>query len=111
MSRGPKFQVSAGVEAELYNEEGVMQEGGDSDVVGDEAGNDAVGSRCKGAIPVSDRGDVTAQKVGYLLDEALREESESGVSVGYGGGHGGDACLDVNQCWVLKYSLAKAGWN
>ena len=30
-----------------------MGEGGDSDGVGDESGNDVVGRRCKGAIPVS----------------------------------------------------------
>ncbi len=37
--------------------------------------------------------DVAAQEVGYLLDEALREESEFSVPVSYVGGHGGDACL------------------
>ena len=37
---------SAGVEAELCNEEDVMGEGGDSDGVGDELGNDVVCSQC-----------------------------------------------------------------
>ena len=39
---------AAGVEAEFCNEEGVMREGGDTAGVGDEAGNDVVGSRRKG---------------------------------------------------------------
>ena len=49
--------------------------------VGDESGNDVVGRRCKGAIPVGPIWwgfvrvvvveDVAAQEVGYLLDEAL----------------------------------------
>jgi hypothetical protein len=82
---GVKNPKSAGVEAELCNEEGVMGEGGDSDGVRDELGNDVVvGSQCKGAIPVGPIGrgfvrvvvveNVAAQEVGYLLDEALREE-------------------------------------
>jgi hypothetical protein len=49
---GVQNPKSAGVEAELCNKEGVMWEGGDSDGVGDESGNDVVGSQCKGAIPV-----------------------------------------------------------
>jgi len=71
--------------SELCNEDGVMGEGGDSDGVGDEPGNDVGGSQCKGPIPVGPIGrgfvrvvvieNVTAQEVGYLLDEALREES------------------------------------
>ena len=68
-----------GIEAELCNEEGVMREGWDTDEVGDEEGNDVIGSRRKGAIPPIRRGgvrvvvveDIAAQKVGYLLDEAL----------------------------------------
>ena len=82
---GVQNPKSAGVEAELCNEEGVMGEGGDSDGVRDELGNDVVvGSQCKGAIPVGPIGrgfvrvvvveNVAAQEVGYLLDEALREE-------------------------------------
>ena len=65
----------------MCNEEGVVGEGGDSDGVGDESGNDVVGCRCKGAVPVGPIGwgcvrvivveDVAAQEVGYLLDEAL----------------------------------------
>ncbi len=39
---GDQHPKTAGVEAELCNEEGVMGEGGDSDGVGDEAGNDVV---------------------------------------------------------------------
>ena len=80
--RNPK---SAGVEAELCNEEGVMGEGVDSDGVGDELDNDVVGSQCKVAIPVGPIGwgfvrdvvveNVAAREVGYLLDEALREGS------------------------------------
>ncbi len=82
---GVQNPKSAGVEAELCIEEGVMGEGDDSDGVGDESGNDVVGSQCKGAIPVGPIGrgfvrvvvveNVAAQEVGYLLDEALREES------------------------------------
>ncbi len=78
---GVQNPKSAGIEAELCNEEGMMGEGGDSDGVGDEPGNDVVGSQCKGAIPVGPIGrgfvcvvvieNITAQEVGYLLDEAL----------------------------------------
>ena len=78
---GVQNPKSAGIEAELCNEEGMVGEGGDSDGVGDESGNDAGGRRCKGAIPVGPVGwgcvcvvvveDVAAQEVGYLLDEAL----------------------------------------
>ena len=90
-----------------------MREDWDADGVRYEAGDDVVGSRRKGAIPISPIGrgcirvvlveveDVAAQKVGYLLDEALREESEFSVSVSYVGGHGGDACLlNVNQLGI-----------
>ena len=80
---GVQNPKSAGAKAELCNEEGVMGEGGYSDGVGDESGNDVVGSQCKGAIPIGPirRGfvrvvvveNVAAQEVGYLLDEALRE--------------------------------------
>ena len=69
-----------------------------------------VGCRHKGAIPICPVGwrfvrvvvveDVAAQEVGYLLDEALREESEFSVRAGYGGRHGGDACLDVNKLGI-----------
>ena len=72
---------SAGVEAELCNEEGVVGEGGDSDGVGDESCNYVVCRRCKGAIPICPIRwgfvcvvvveDVAAQEVGYFLDEAL----------------------------------------
>ncbi len=78
---GVQYPKSTGIEAELCNEEGVVGEGGDSDDIGDESGNDVVGCRCKGAIPVCPIGwgfvrvvvveDVAAQEVGYLLDEAL----------------------------------------
>lgn len=78
---GVQNPKSAGTEAELCNEKGVVGEGGDSDGVGDESGNDVVGRRCKGAIPVSPIWwgflrvvvveDVTAQEVRYLLKEAL----------------------------------------
>ena len=53
--------------------------------VGNELGNDVVGDQCKGVIPVGPIGwgsvrvvvieNVAAQEVGYLLDEALQEES------------------------------------
>jgi len=82
---GVQNRKSAGIEAELCNEEGVMGEGGDSDGVGDELDNDVVGSQCKVAIPVGPIGwgfvrvvvveIVAAREVGYLLDEALREET------------------------------------
>jgi len=82
---GVQNPKSAGVEAELYNEEGLMGEGSDSDGFGDESGNYVVGSQSKGGIPVGPIGwgfihvivteNVAAQEVGYLLDEALREES------------------------------------
>ncbi len=49
---GVQYPKSAGIEAELCNAEGVVGEGGDSDGIGDESGNYAVGCRCKGAIPV-----------------------------------------------------------
>ena len=81
MCRGIQNPKSVGIEAELCNEEGVMGEGGDSDGVRDESGNDVVGRQCKGAIPVGPIGlgsvrvvvveDVAAHEVGYLLDEAL----------------------------------------
>ncbi len=100
---GVQNPKAVGIDAELCNEEGVMGEGWDTDEVGDEEGNDVIGSRRKGAIPIGPirRGgvhvvvveDISAQKVGYLLDEALLEESEFSVSVGYVGEHGGDACL------------------
>ena len=48
---GVQNPKSAGIEAELCNEEGVTGEGGDSDGVGDEPCNDVVGSQCNGAIP------------------------------------------------------------
>ena len=80
---GVQNPKSAGIEAELCNEEGMMGEGGDSDGVGDEPGNDVVGSQCKGAIPAGPIGrgfvrvvvieNITAQEVGDLLDEALRK--------------------------------------
>ena len=77
---------AAGVYAELCNEEGVMREDRDADDVGYDAGNDVIGSRHKGAIPLCPVGwgfvrlvvveDVAAQdEVGYLLDVALQEES------------------------------------
>ena len=76
-----------------------MREDWDADGVRYEAGDDVVGSRRKGAIPISPIGrgcvrvvlveDVAAQEVGYLLDEALQEESEFRVSVSYVGGHAG----------------------
>ena len=65
-----------------------------------------VGCFCEGAIPIGPIlwgvvcvvvvEDVTAQAVGYLLDEALGEELEFGVWVGYCGGHDGNAVLDFN---------------
>ncbi len=65
-----------------------------------------VGCCCEGAIPIGPIlggvvrvvvvEDVTAQQVGYLLDEALGEESEFGMWVGYCGGHDGNAVLDFN---------------
>ena len=82
---GVQNPKSAGVEAELCDEEGMMGETGDSYSVGDEPGNDVVGSLCKGSVPVGPiwRGFVrvvmieyvAAQEVGYLLDEVLREET------------------------------------
>ena len=82
---GVQNPKSAGVEAELCNEEGMIREDGDANGVGDEAGDDVVGICPKGAIPIGPVGrgcvcvvvveDVAAQEVGYLLDEALREES------------------------------------
>jgi hypothetical protein len=78
-----------------------------------------VGSLCKGSIPVCPSWwgfvrvvvieDVAAQEVGYLLDEALQEESEFGVPVSDGSGHGGDACLDVGQLGVEVFS--GKGWR
>ena len=78
---GVQCPKSAGIEAELCNEEGMVGEDGDSDGVGDESSNGVVGCRCKGAIPVGPFGwrfvrvivveNVAAQQVGYLLDEAL----------------------------------------
>ncbi len=53
--------------------------------------------------------DVTAQEVGYLLDEALGEESEFGVWVGYCGGHGGNAVLDFNQLSIEVFP--GEGWR
>ena len=50
---GVQNPKSASTEAELCNEKGVVGEGDDSDGVGDESGDDVVGCRCKGAIPVS----------------------------------------------------------
>ena len=49
---GVQYPKSAGIEAELCNEEGVVGEGGDSDGVGDELGNHVVGCQCKGSISV-----------------------------------------------------------
>ena len=42
---GVQNPKSAGIEAELCNEEGMMGESSDSDGVGDELGNDVVGRR------------------------------------------------------------------
>ena len=95
-----------------------MREGGVSNGVRDEVGNDVVDYI--GAIPICPigrgcvrvvvvEGDVTAQTVGYLLDEALQEESGSGVSFGYGRGHGGDACFDVNQLGIEVFP--GKGWR
>ena len=53
--------------------------------------------------------DVAAQEVGYLLDEALGEELEFGVWVGYCGGHDGNAVLDFCQLGI-KVFLGK-GWR
>ena len=44
--------------------------------------------------------DVTAQEVGYLLDEALEEELEFSVWVGYCGGHDGNAVLNFYQLGI-----------
>ena len=65
-----------------------------------------VGCCCKGAIPIGPIlggvarvlvvEDITAQEVEYLLDEALGEESEFGVGVGYCGRHDDNAVLDFN---------------
>ena len=49
---GVQYPKSAGIEAELCNEEGVVGEGGDSDGVGDESGIYVASCQCKGAIPV-----------------------------------------------------------
>ena len=78
---GVQNPKSAGVEAELCNEEGMIREDVDANGVGDEAGDDVVGICPKGAIPIGPVGrgcvcvvvveDVAAQEVGYLLDEAL----------------------------------------
>jgi hypothetical protein len=48
---GVQYPKSAGIEAKLCNEEGVVGEGGDSDGVGDESGNNVVGCRCKWSSP------------------------------------------------------------
>jgi len=79
---GVQNPKSAGVEAELCDEEGMMGETGDSYGVGDEPGNYVVGSLCKESIPVGPiwRGFVrvvvkeyvTAQEVGYWKDTATR---------------------------------------
>ena len=45
---GVQNPKAAEVEVEFCNEEGVMTEGGDADGVGDDAGNDVVGSHRKG---------------------------------------------------------------
>ncbi len=52
MSKGPNTKA-ASVQAELCNEEGVMREDWDTNDVGWEAGNDVVGCRSEGAIPIS----------------------------------------------------------
>jgi hypothetical protein len=41
--------------------------------------------------------DIASQEVGCLLDEALREEPEFSVWIGYCGGHAG---LDFNQLGI-----------
>ena len=96
-----------------------MREDWDADGVRYEAGDDVVGSRRKGAIPISPIGrgcvrvvlveDVAAQEVGYLLDEALQEESEFRVSVSYVGGHGVMHIYWMSTSWVFNFSRAKVG--
>ncbi len=78
-----------------------------------------VGCCCKGAIPIGPIlggvvhvvvvEDVTAQEVGYLLDEALGEESEFGVWVSYCGGHDGNAVLDFYQLGIEVFP--GEGWR
>ena len=79
---GVKNPKSAGVEAELCNEEGVMGEGGDSDGVGDESGNDLVGSQeCKGVIPVAGP---RSKRVGVRPCRSDRERRSPGGGVSSG---------------------------
>ncbi len=67
-------------------------------------GNDEVGCRSEGAIPIGPVGggifrvvvveNIATQEVGYLLDEALRKKLEFSVWFDYCGGHDGDTVLD-----------------
>ena len=77
--QGVQNPKSAGVEAELCNDEGVIGEGGDSDGVGDEVGNDVVGSRCKRAIPI---GPIGQGYVHVVVVENVAAQSGGGVSSG-----------------------------
>jgi len=47
---GVQNPKSTSIEAELCNEEGMVGEGGDSNGVGDESGNDVVSGQCRGAF-------------------------------------------------------------
>ena len=76
---GVQNPKSAGVEAELCNDEGVIGEGGDSNGVGDEASNDVVGSRCKWAIPIIPIGQ---GYVRVVVVEDVAAQSGGGVSSG-----------------------------
>ena len=116
---GVQNPKSTGIEAELCNEEGMIREEGDANGVGDEVGDDVVGICRKGAIPIGPVGqgcvyvvvveNVAAQEVGYLLDEALREERQFGVPVSYSGEYGGDVCLDVDQLGIEVFP--GKGWR
>ncbi len=52
---------------------------------------------------------VATQEVGYLLDEALRKESEFSVWVSYCGGHDSNTILDFCQLGIVVF-LGK-GWR
>ncbi len=85
-----KNAKATSIQAELWNEKGVMREDWDANDVGWEAGNDVVGCHSEGAIPISPVmwgavscvvvvENIATQEVGYLLDESLGKESEFSI--------------------------------
>ena len=104
--QGVQHPKTAGVEAELCNEESVMGEGGDSDGVGDEPGNDVVGSQCKG--PVGPMRTSQPRRWGILWMRHCKKRRSlvcwSVMAVDMVVMH-----VWMSISWVLKYSLAKAG--